>query len=110
MSDVEFQRERGTWKKLKDENADLRILETTGLVSAPITFFDDLITSCVTPEWQRCPRVIANALVRSSNEFHQTGDLFLWSRLRTLVEDGLLEGKGDMLVMANSSVRRPSIS
>jgi len=106
MSDVEFRRERARWKKLKDENADLRVLDSTGLVSAPITFFDKLITSYVTKQWQPCPKVIANVLVGSAKEFRQTDDLFLWSRLRTLVEDGLLEGKGDMLLMRNSSVRK----
>jgi hypothetical protein len=106
ISDAELERERARWTKLKDENADLRVLDATGLVSAPITFFDKLITSFVTDDWQRCAKVIAKALVRSSTDFTQTGDLFLWSRLRSLAEEGLVDGRGEMVVMGESSVRK----
>jgi hypothetical protein len=108
ISDVEFQRERARWQTLKRENAALRVLDTTGLVSAPITFFDELILSCVTDDWQSCARVVGDAMYRSSSEFYQTGDLVLWSRVRALVEDGVLEGRGEMVEMRYSSVRRPS--
>lgn len=105
---MELQRERARWRKLKDENADLRILDATGLVSAPITSFDDLILSFVTNEWRVCTRVVAHALVRACKRFNQTTDLFPWSRLRTLVEEGVVEGRGDMQLMHENYVRRPT--
>ncbi len=108
MSDVELQQERARWRKLKDENADLRVLDATGLVSAPITFFDELIMPVVTHKWRVCAEVVARALVRTGNAFEQTSDRFLWSRLRTLVDEGVLEGRGDMLLMHESLVRRPA--
>jgi hypothetical protein len=108
MSSSEFRDARTTWQKLKAENADVRVLDSTGLISAPLSHFDEMLISCATTEWKRCARVVGETIVRNnSGAFYQTGDLLLWSRLRTLIEDGVLDGREDKLTQ-DSWVRRPS--
>jgi hypothetical protein len=112
-SSEQLHESRAKWEVLKAENADLRVLTPSGLISAPLSYFDPLIISLVTTEWRRCARVVGESLFRSGNDgFRQTGDLVLWSRLRTLMEDGVLEGRGNLLEMHESWVRRnrPAIS
>jgi hypothetical protein len=109
LSRNELDRDRETWRRLRMENAALRVLDSTaGLISAPITFFDDLILSCTTEDWQPSGRVIGGSIGKSSSPYDQIGDLFLWSRLLELVEVGALEGRGDFSTMQTSWVRRPT--
>jgi len=98
------------WQTLRDENAALRALTSKGLTSAPITHFDDTIISCVTSEWQSCARVVGESLFRTSpGPFRQGGgDTFLFSRLLTLIDEGVLEGRNEQELwsMRESWVRR----
>ena len=106
MSLERFEEYRMRWKCLQTENADLRVMTPRGLVSVPITHFDPLIASQVTDDWQRTDRVLGNALFKSAEgHFNQADDLFLWSRLRTLVQDGVLDGRGDLFSLRDSWVR-----
>src|SRR5690606_33694643 len=106
LSQTEIDRDRETWRRLRTEDAALRVLDSSVLLSAPITFFDDLILSCATEDWQRSARVIGDSLWESSSRYHQAGDLFLWSRLLELVDAGALDGRGDFSTMRTSWVRR----
>ncbi len=109
MTAHEFHEARARWARLKKENARLRVLAETGLVSAPITHFDELLLSCVTSEWQRCARVLGDAHDRAnSGAFDQTNIDFLWFRLIELINDGVVEcgEDGDVLDMRRTSVRR----
>jgi hypothetical protein len=85
------------WQRLRDENADLRILTPSGLSSEPITYFDDMLVSLVTDDWQRCARVIGNALhVTSDGPFRQcSSDVFLFERLIRLIDDHVIDGRAD---------------
>jgi Domain of unknown function (DUF1835)/Protein of unknown function len=47
---------RELWGRLRAENAPLRVLSRGELVSAPLSFFDPLLLSCATPEWQKAAR------------------------------------------------------
>jgi Protein of unknown function/Domain of unknown function (DUF1835) len=95
-----------TWRRLKEEDAALRIVAATGLVSVPITYFDEMLRSCVTDQWLKCARVVGEALGRQMNEpYCQTGDLLLWARLRAIAEAGLVESRGDMSLIRESYVR-----
>jgi hypothetical protein len=95
------------WRHLKAENAPLRIVSSLGLVSAPITCFDDLMKSCVTAEWQKGARVVGEALGRMMDEpFCQTGDMVLWARVCALAEAGVIESRGDFGSMRESFFRR----
>lgn len=105
---AERKRYRASWARLRDENAPLRILTEDGLVSAPITYFDDLLIACTIERWRKSARVIGETLVSfMDGPFHQVGDFVLAARLRALIEAGRLEGKGDLGKMRFSEVRLP---
>jgi hypothetical protein len=107
MTEAEVHHARTSWRQLRQENAALRVLGPTGLASASITYFDELIVSFTDPfEWRRCARVIADALIASSEPWVQTDDLLLWSRLCTLLDHGVLEGRGSMQDMHDTWVRQ----
>jgi hypothetical protein len=102
-------RYRELWERLRAEDQPLRVLSKGELVSAPITFFDPLVMSCVTPEWKKSARVIGEALGDSfDTSVLQVGDLVLWARARALAEVGRLEFRGDLHSMHNSELRLAS--
>lgn len=97
---------RQRWARLKSEGASLRVLDASGLESAAITYFDDVIISCATRDWQKCARVVGDAVyLTGSGEFRQTADSFIWFRLRHLMHDGVLDSQGDTSSMRDSFVR-----
>ena len=51
------------WRQLRDENAPLRVIESGTLRSAPITFFDSLLMSHATDEWQKVTKIVGEGLV-----------------------------------------------
>jgi hypothetical protein len=100
---------RELWGRLRAENAPLRILSEGALVSAPLSFFDPLLLSCATLEWQKAARVIGVALWESSvASVLQTGDLVLCARARALAGAGRLESRGDLFDIQNSELRLPN--
>jgi hypothetical protein len=100
---------REIWRRLRAENAALRVLQVDGLVSAPISFFDPLLLSCATSSWQKAASVVGEALAREMDDaLLQTGDLLLIARTRTLVETGLLESRGDLLDIHRCELRLPN--
>ena len=69
-------------------------MASTGLVSAPISYFDELILACIPNEWRFSARVIGEAMSRTNEPFHQCGsDSFLFERLLRLMDDGVVEGR-----------------
>jgi hypothetical protein len=102
-------RYRDLWQKLRSENAPLRVIDGEQLVSAPISFFDSVLTSYVTDDWQKVASVIGHALASQMDaRIIQSGDIFLVARVNALVESDRLEIRGksahDMQI---SEVRRP---
>ena len=97
------------WQQLRSENAPLRVIDGGKLVSAPISFFDSVLMSYVTDDWQKVGRVVGQALVSPVSDcIVQTGDMFLAGRVNKLVEDGCLEIQGkSALEMFSSEVRLP---
>lgn len=99
---------RELWGRLRIENAPLRILTKGELVSAPLSFFDPLLLSCATPEWQKAARVVGEALSDFwKTSVLQTGDLVLCSRVRAPAGTGRLEFRGDLSNIQNSELRLP---
>jgi hypothetical protein len=100
---------RGLWQQLRSENAPLRVLDGDKLRSAPVSFFDSMLMSCVTEDWQKVARVIGQALVfRMDDCIIGPGDLFFTARINALVESGRLEIQGkSALEIHASQVRLP---
>ena len=97
------------WQTLKRENAPLRVLTNTGLVSAPIEYFDDALLAHVHEDWQKMAFIVGKTLMGFHDEGRfQTGDLVLASRLRTLVLSGTIECRGDLYQMRHCELRLPS--
>lgn len=102
---------REQWRKLRTENAPLRVVDENGLVSAPINFFDDAILSRVSREWRKGALVVgATMMTLLEKPIPQSpGDAMLWTRVCALGEEGALEIKGDRLSMHETLVRRSQI-
>jgi hypothetical protein len=101
-------RYRELWGQLLSENAPLRVIDGDRLVSAPISFFDSLLMSYVTDDWQKVSRVVGPAMV-SQMDIVQTGDRFLAARINNLAESGHLDIRGkSALEILHSEVRLPS--
>jgi hypothetical protein len=98
------------WQRLRSENAPLRVIEDGGLVSAPISFFDELLMSLVTERWRKVSRVIGEALVSEMYEdVIQTGDLLLSARLDAIAKGGRVEIRGGSAHdMRSSEVKLPA--
>ena len=98
------ERYREMWRKLRAENAPFRIVADQDLVSAPISFFDELLLSCTGTEWQKTACVIGEAIAKYEAS---VGDLVLLGRIRALVAAGSLEARGDLSAMRSSELRLP---
>ena len=103
------ERYRDLWQQLRSENAPLRVIDGDELVSAPISFFDSLMISYVTDNWQKVAMVVGKALVSPMDDcIIGPGDLFLVARVNSLVENDRLEIRGkSALEMHASEVRLP---
>ena len=114
LSEVERAAYRKNWKRLRVENAPLRVLTKTGLASATVDHFDDRIRARITDDWQRCARVVGNMLGSVSSGMLREGgtDTFFFVRLLSLIDEAEdIEGKNDdgpdaLWSMRSSWVRR----
>ncbi|GAB7016577.1 DUF3658 domain-containing protein [Methanogenium cariaci] len=94
------------WARLQDENANLRTLWRGQLYSAEEDLYDDSICGLVPGEWRSAARVVGEALGKLSDEYHQTGDLYLYSRLLYLVDMGTITCRGDKKAMRLLEVKQ----
>jgi hypothetical protein len=89
----EFEVDPDEWKKIAEENAMVRILEGgKKIVGKEESFYDKEILGNLTGEWQKASRVLMNTLHRMKIK---TGDLFLMSRMKKLIEEGKIEILGE---------------
>jgi len=99
------------WLRLAQQNAPLRVIEGDELVSAPITYFDDLLLSWTTHQWRKMFRIFLETYCGFKKQgLYQASDLLLHARLRALVERGALDVVGDPWRMEYCEVRWPSNS
>ena len=105
------ERHLGLWRRLRAENAPLRVVDADGLRSAPITFFDQQLLSFAKATWQKPARIIGAVIGEwvapwpSMEPYFQVGDGILAERIFALVEAGVLEGRGDLMDIRKSEVR-----
>jgi hypothetical protein len=102
-------RYRDLWRQLRIENAPLRVIDGDELVSAPLSFFDSLLMSCVTDNWQKVTRIVGNAMTSGmDDDIRLVDDMVLRARIGALAEAGRLEIRGkSALEMFDSEVRLP---
>ena len=88
-------RYRELWRQLRSESAPLRVSDGAKLLSAPISFFDSVLLSYVTDDWQKVARVVGPAMASQMDDWIcQTGDMFLAARINALAKSGRLEIRG----------------
>jgi len=86
-----------SWRKLRSENAPLRVIVEQQLVSASLDFFDEDILSCVPVNWRRANWVAGDASAALWDDFaYQGNDQIIMSRLFALTEAGRIEYRGDL--------------
>ncbi|RWH74621.1 DUF1835 domain-containing protein [Mesorhizobium sp.] len=95
------------WRSLKSENAPFRIVADSGLVSAPIDVFDELLLERASKDWRKVARVIADTMGHNMEPYIQVGDMMLLTRIVALVDQGKLMAHGDPWLMRKCEVRLP---
>jgi len=109
LSDMDRAAYRARWEQLRCENAPLRIIQGSDLVSAPIDYFDAALMANANGEWQKMARIIGTTLVdQLETGVYQTSDLLLRARLVALAEQGDLDWRGDLRWMQKCELRLPS--
>jgi hypothetical protein len=100
---------RHQWQKLRTENAPLRTVNSDlEIVSAPITFFDELLFSFVLSEWRKTAFIIGSVFGTFwDDERSVAGDDFLATRLQALADARRIEAVGDLHRIRHSEVRLP---
>ena len=104
----------GTWRRLRTENAPLRVVGPNGIQSAQLSSFDAQLLSFARSSWQKPARLIGEVIcewvapeMEPHEPYFQAGDGILAARIPVLVEQGLLEGRGNLLDIRASEVRLP---
>jgi hypothetical protein len=89
----EFEVDPDEWKKMVEENSDVRALEGgKKIVGKVASFYDSEILKNITTEWQKATRVLTNTLHRMKVK---TGDVFIMWRMKHLINEGKVEVTGD---------------
>lgn len=87
------------WKKLVDENMDLRVHEGgKKIISKTEDFYDAQLLSFCSQQYQKASKIIRQALGKYPIP---TGDIFLTYRLRELIKNGQLKANGNIEKAAN---------
>lgn len=95
LQTTERRRYRELWERLRSENAPLRVIDGDKLVSAPVSFFDSLLMSYVTDQWQKVSMIFSWITISHwDDDIWQTNDTFLAVRMHALVKSGRLEIRG----------------
>ncbi|QYZ79589.1 DUF1835 domain-containing protein [Methanofollis formosanus] len=98
-----------TWDRLKDDEDGVRTLWRGQLYpTIPSTLGEDVLYA-VPEDWTSAAMVIGEALGASSDEYHQCGDAFLYTRLLFLIRCGEVEAEGDPTSMRTLQVRRADV-
>jgi hypothetical protein len=100
--------DRVLWERLRLEDAPLRAITDDGVISAPPSYFDDLLVSCTIAAWRRVARVLADAFAESwEGGFFNVSEVVLAARIRALAAAGRVEGQGDLFRIRHSEIRLP---
>ncbi len=102
----EFEIDPDEWKKLCDENAEVRLLEGgKKIASKSADFYDSNLCKYVSAEWMKASKVIHQFL---GKEKETTGDTFLLWRLKTMLAEGKFETQGDPMKKKDFEIKWPS--
>lgn len=102
-------RYRELWQQLRTENAPFRVAGRDGLMSAPISFFDETLMDCAVANWRKVARIVGDVLSAQYDEdLPRCSSMVLAARIQALVKRGRLEFAGrTAFAMRFSEVRLP---
>jgi hypothetical protein len=102
-------RYRELWRQLRTENAPLRVAGRDGLMSAPISFFDETLMDCAVGNWRKVARIVHDVLgVQYDEDLPRCSAMVLAARINALVKKGELEFQGwTAFAMRFSEARLP---
>lgn len=92
LSPADRARHHQTWRRLRAENAPLRIIQDGELTSAPLEVFDEKLLSYAPADWTPAARVVGEVMGEVFDDYiFQVGDLVLSARLWALAQTGAIE-------------------
>jgi len=103
-------RNRATWRALRKDNADLRVLDADlAFRSASINHFDEELLSFIRPRSLKAARIIGDVISKhQAQDVSQVDPMILSARLHALAKAGLLESQGNLWKIGSSEVRLPA--
>lgn len=100
----EFEVDPDEWKRLADEEKQVRLLEGgKKLVQRDVDFYDDELKKHITGDWQKASKII-HAFFNKAKQ--TTGDMFLLWRLKLLIQSGDYDIQGNLKGMKDFEVKK----
>lgn len=96
------------WKRLVEENANLRKLWRGQVYSAPDDEYDEIILSRISDIRVSAARIVGEVLGKLNDEYDQVGYAYIYSRLIHLIDSGIIEEEGSRDSMEFLEVKRVS--
>jgi hypothetical protein len=102
----EFEVDPDEWIKTCNENKGVRLLEGgKKLVQEEYEFYDTVLKSLVTADWQKASKIIHTHLTKAK---HTTGDMYLLWRLKLMIAQDSFDVQGTVGKMKEFEVKTPS--
>ncbi|CAG35127.1 DUF1835 domain-containing protein [Desulfotalea psychrophila] len=78
----------------RDEESTLRRWEAGEIISVPVDYYDSLLMERCSSQWTWAAKIVGEAMGRC-DAHNLLGDVFLTSRLQYLIDQGMLQYKGE---------------
>ncbi len=104
LRDAVRSEKEATFKRLCDDHKTLRHWNNGRIETVQTDFYDHFLYACCTKDWQPAARVVGAAM-GSCNGHNAMSDLFFSSRLRLLIESGIVDANGSRNRLREFSVR-----
>lgn len=100
----EFEVDPDEWKKLADQDKNVRLLEGgKKLVQYDENFYDDELKKYISGEFQKAGKIIHQFLTKAK---HTTGDMFLLWRLKQLLQSEEYEVQGNIKGLKDFEIKK----
>ena len=104
LSDAVRGEKASSFRKLCDDHGVLRHWNEGRVETVSADFYDHLLRACLPDDWQVAARVVGAAM-GSCDGHNAMSDLFFSSRLRRLIENGIVDANGNPNRLREYSVR-----
>jgi hypothetical protein len=100
----EFEVDPDEWKKLSDQEKQVRLLEGgKKLVQHDVDYYDSELKKYITNDWQKAGKVISTFLHKAKET---TGDMFLLWRLKQIIISADYEVQGNVKAMKDFEIKK----